>query len=340
MKSEKIGELLIKRGLITHRQLDFCLEIKKNVNGYKIGSFLKQYNFVDDIDIAKVIADQVGWKYFNGNYSPDMDLVETLGVEFLKERMVFPVKTGNGTAFVLSNVDDPDTTDILQDKFKENIKFYIGAEGDLCLALDYLDRENCRKLNKESVSIARTKESDLLSWVEGLFNRAISQGATDIHIEASERVLEIRFRIDGVLHFADCINKDYRNRLANIIFNKATVNISEFDKFHDARFTHKYLNREVDIRVSHIPSIHGSTLVLRLLDKSKTSLSLKSLVPAAGLYMWFFSCTLPMLMGERRFLNRSLFWEEPAMVISICCHPCAGRDPSAPCANGFPPARE
>jgi len=275
MKSTKLGEILMSSGHLTQDQLNFCLEIKKRVNGHKLGYFLKFYNFVDDITIARAISRQVGWGYFEGDYLPNLEMVKSLGLPFFRKRAVYPLRIGDVPAFVFSQTDDTDTTDLLLKQFGQKIQFLIGTESMVNLALEYLDRDAKRKESKSSVSIER--EEDCLKWVDELINKAISQGASDIHIESAEKIVEIRFRIDGVLHFVDCIDLKERNKITNIIFNKANINISEFDTFHDARFGQPYQDRTVDIRVSHIPAIAGSTLVLRLLDVGKSTLSLKSL---------------------------------------------------------------
>ncbi len=277
MKKERLGELLLQKGLISVQQLEFCLTIHKNVPEKKLGHILKHYNLVSELDITRALASQVGWDFFQGDYVPDMESLKPFSLPFLTERLVYPLRFNSLPAFVLARTDDTQTTDTLHKAFKTNIHLMVSTEEDLHFALECLARDLNSKSNAFSAGLTDSGEENILNWFEELFKRAVAQGATDIHIEPSFHTVEIRCRIDGLLYFADSLRKEFLPRIVNIIFNKADVTISDFYNFHDARFSANVLGKEVDIRVSHIPSIHGSSLVLRLLDKGKTAIPLTQL---------------------------------------------------------------
>jgi len=275
MKIIKFGEILLKKGLIARKQLEFSLEVQKKTK-QKIGQVLKYYNLINDEEVGRALAEQIGWKYFDKNYIPEVSVVNSLGIKFLHDKLIFPAKDGDRCVFVLPGTDDTETTDYLIQEGYKDVDFVIGAENSLRYALNALMWQTKR----EKFSQAENKKEEtinadnLKNWFESLLDRAISQGATDIHIEPLEKITQIRLRIDGVLQFVGCIPQRLHANLTNIVFYKADVTVSDFLKFHDARFYHNYLNRTVDIRVSCLPSIHGPTLVLRLLDKSKTLIPL------------------------------------------------------------------
>ncbi len=276
MNNERLGHILSRQGLIDCQKLDFCLSVQKNNGHQKLGQVLCHYDFIDEISVTKAIAYQVGWKVFEGDYIADEVMVGLFGVEFLFERMVFPVKIEGETIFVLSKIDDTQTTDEINQRLNRVVSFYVGLESSLFKALESLSKNRINNAVAQERLISPTEER-LNEWFEECLTLAISQSASDVHIEPSQKAIEIRLRIDGILSFYQTLPLKYLPRLVNIIFHKAEVTISDFGHFHDARFSYQQLNRQIDVRVSHIPSIHGSTLVLRLLDKSKTVMTLSDL---------------------------------------------------------------
>jgi type II secretory ATPase GspE/PulE/Tfp pilus assembly ATPase PilB-like protein len=276
MNNERLGHILLKQGVIDAQELDFCLSVQKNNGRQRLGQLLCHYNFSDELSITKAVAVQVGWKVFDEEYVADESMVSLLGIDFLVERMVFPVKTKEGVVFVLSRTNDTQTTDLISRHLSQPVFFYIGLERSLRKALEKLseNKHNVVDVQKdEELSI----EDRLNQWFEQCLDQAIIQSASDIHVEPSQKVIEVRFRIDGILHFVETLPLKCLPRLMNIVFHKAEVTISDFGHFHDAKFIYQYLNRPIDIRVSHIPSIHGSALALRLLDKGKAAVPLSEL---------------------------------------------------------------
>jgi len=271
MNNERLGNILLHKGLIDREQLDFCLKVQKNNGGERLGKVLRHYDFIKDKDVADALAQQVGWDVYEGEYVPDLEAAHILGIDYLLEHMVFPLRSCGGIAFIFARTDDISATDHIQSKFNSPVRFYVGCEGHLRSALEKIVG---RKKDQE---IVKQDGDDLLIWFEEHLNAAIAQGATDIHIEPSAKAVEMRFRVDGILRFRDTLRLSCLSRLANIIFHKAEVAVSDFGHFHDARFTHRHMDRDVDVRVSHIPSVHGSSLVLRLLDKSKAAIALTDL---------------------------------------------------------------
>ena len=268
--SERLGHILLRQGQIDVQKLDFCLKVQKNNGGERIGRVLKHYGFLSEEQIAQALACQAGWEIYQGNYDPHTDMVALFGLPFLLERLVLPVAFEGGCVFVLVRAEDMSTTDLIQARLQAKAKFYIAPESRLRQALEQLSL-------RQKQQVPESLEDDVASWFEDLLNAAIAKSATDIHIESSQKAVEIRFRIDGILYFMDSLRLHHLPRLANIVFHKADVTVSDFGHVHDARFTHRYLNRSVDVRVSHIPTVHGSSLVLRLLDKGKALIALTQL---------------------------------------------------------------
>ncbi len=278
---QEIGSILLNNKTITEEQLEFALVIQKNIDPrQRLGRILKYYNFVSDEEIARALSKQVGWRYFNKKYVINLPIIEKLGLDFLMDRVFVPVETEKGLGFVFAYPFDIEATDLLSSQGSKDKEFYIGDEGAIRYRLESLRNQKTKKEIDKNISLIKEKGimgSELKELLDELLNDAIIQNATDIHIEPGEKISTIRFRIDGVLYFKFCIPLAAHNNLINVVFSKAEITVSDFFKFHDARFQHSYANYPVDVRVSCIPSIFGPALVLRLLNVNKTLISLENL---------------------------------------------------------------
>ncbi len=281
MPVQDIGNILLKNKVITKEQLEFCLTVQKNIKGIqRIGSLLKNYNFASDEEIAKALAEQAGWKYFNKKYVINLPIVDRIGLNILLERSFLPVETEKGLCFVFAYPFDIEVTDLLVSEGLQHKECYVGSESVIRHRLENLKRQKkIKEIEKRIIQIKETgiDGSELKELLDELLDDAIIQNATDIHIEPEEKISTIRFRIDGILYFKFCIPLEVHNNLINVVFSRAEITVSDFYKFHDARFEHSHSDHPVDVRVSCIPSIHGPAIVLRLLNANKTLITLENL---------------------------------------------------------------
>lgn len=269
MSQEYLGHILRKQGHIDQQKLEFCLNIQKNNGGERIGRVLRYYDFTSEDQITAALANQAGWEVYQGDFAPHAELVDQLGLSFIQEHLILPVVIPQDVVFVCMRADNLAAIDLIQSKIKADARFMLASETRLRKAIE--------QLNLKQLCPGNDLEHKFPQWVDQCLMQAVAQGATDIHFETSQKAVEIRFRIDGLLYFIDSLKLSLLPRLINIFFHKAEVAISDFNHCHDARFTFMCLNRTVDVRVSHIPTVHGSSLVLRLLDKSKAAIPLMSL---------------------------------------------------------------
>ncbi len=276
----KIGEILIEERQITQDQLDHCLEYKKTNPKIRIGSILKHHNFINDYDLADCLSKQIKWKRFKDEYIPDYSVIEEIGLDYFCAHQIFPLKNGGTPSFVVSFIDDVEVTDFLKNYFgNKGVNFYIGAESDVRNALDVIILDqNRQKLLSEIESLKSEGMDSLASWLNGIINLAIITRSTDIHIEPTGKTTDIRFRIDGLLTPISCLKPEYIPKLANIILTKCKGNPCDYG-IQDGRFDHEFIEmaKKVDVRFSQVPTIHGPSIVLRLLDKARASIPLESL---------------------------------------------------------------
>ncbi len=276
MKYLPLGQILITRNIISKKNLDFCLAVQKtDPIKRKIGYYIVYYNFATEHNIAQALSETSGFEFFDGAYIPDLDLINKLKIEYIVQRKIYPLRSNDVPTFVLTDVYDTDTTDYLVANCGRELNFLVAPETDVAFAIEVIIREMNRSAASSVITVTEDIPADKLAL--DILEYAVSCSATDIHIEPSETVVEIRLRVDGVLQFYRSLSLDSLNKLINVFFHKAEIGSSDFLRFHDSRFDFEFLGRKIDVRLSHIPGINGSGMVLRLLDKSKTAVSLQSL---------------------------------------------------------------
>jgi type II secretory ATPase GspE/PulE/Tfp pilus assembly ATPase PilB-like protein len=260
----RIGEILLSGRQISAREFHYAL-MQKAVSGRdeRTGAVLVEQGLLDRMALAGALAQQAGWELFTGPYVPEQEAVDRLGMTFLREHSVYPLRQEQGRAFVMPDGYSTKATDALYSCFGRNIRFYIGIEDDVLAAIDGL-----------MVPAAAVEGAP---DIRELLNAAARKDATDIHIEPSSSAVNVRFRIDGVLHFHQAFPREEHSRIVNIFFNKAGISAGDFLRFHDGRFEENCGGHKMDVRLSHIPSVNGSSMVLRLLDKSRSAVSLSAL---------------------------------------------------------------
>ncbi|MFH0753243.1 MAG: GspE/PulE family protein [Candidatus Omnitrophota bacterium] len=271
MIAEKLGSLLVGQGKITPGQLSLSMAVQDVLSRHEpLGHILQHYDFLAEEDLVDVLSQQSGWPVFKGEFDVDVSSVEVLGFDFLQENRVVPLRVLDGFVVVMSDPYDTRSSDYILERFP-HVRFFISGLSQILAALYTINRE------ESHVQIVSTPDSGVLDAADLLMDEAVMLGATDIHIEPSEKAVEVRFRIDGVLRFYRTFALKEHMRLVNIFFNRAQISAGDVLRFHDARFDHVCRRHKIDVRLSHIPSIHGSSLVLRLLDKTRSVLSLEEL---------------------------------------------------------------
>jgi len=279
----KFGELLLNHRFITSEELNLCLQTQKHSPKERLGSILKHYNFIDDTKIARLLSKEIGWSLFTGEYVPDTQIIQKIGLDFFCKHQIYPAKNGLQTVLVVAYVDNVDVTDYLKSFLaldrEDKELFAIGNEKDVKNALDFLVLEETRqKMGLSILAINGDEEDKLRQWLDRVIDQAIITQSTDIHIEPAVNCVEVRFRIDGILKFICCVESRHMKPIANIILNRCHANPGEY-RFQDGSFSHafKESHRSFDIRFSQVPSNHGPAIVLRLHDKVRASIPLKSL---------------------------------------------------------------
>jgi type IV pilus assembly protein PilB len=303
----KLGEMLIKAGLLTPQKLQEALEYQKT-NGGKLGLNLVKLGFVKEEDITRVLSQQYGVPAINlTKVEVDDTVVKLIPSEVAQKYLIMPVSR-TGATVTIAMVDPTNVFAMDDIKFmtgynvepvvasevaiKEAIDRYYGSIHALELkkVMDDLAHEeneqNLELLDEEQeVDLAKleaaTEEAPVVRLVNLILTDSIKRGASDIHIEPYEKDFRVRFRIDGVLYEIMQPPMKLRDAITSRLKIMAKLDISEKRLPQDGRIKIKMKlqgkNREMDYRVSVLPTLFGEKIVLRLLDKENLMLDMTRL---------------------------------------------------------------
>ncbi|MBU4428128.1 MAG: Flp pilus assembly complex ATPase component TadA [Verrucomicrobia bacterium] len=298
--SGKIALILLRRGMISQPVLQEALQAVK-ADGKRLEEYLIEKQLVTDIHMTLAMAEYLGMAPISlAHFVPDDPLIEMIPRETINRFMAIPVaKLGKVLTVALSDPFNVGTVDELQaltglkvmpvvssEKEVKDIvqKFYGQASPDLedifkNAAED--EEEEVGHKQHEEVSLDEmlesTESAPVVRIVNSVMVEAMRRKASDIHIEPMEKVLRLRYRIDGDLYEVPSPPKNLQSAIISRIKIMSGMDIAERRIPQDGRFNVKALGKEVDVRVSLLPLIHGEKIVMRILDKSNLAPSLSAL---------------------------------------------------------------
>ena len=297
---EKIGDILIHDGCIDESQLSEALEDQKIKKG-KIGHILLGKGYITENSLASAFSMQLGFDMISGEdlLNSDEDVVSLISEEFSKENLVIAVKKTDST--ITLAMEDPENLEIIDSvKKMTNLKpeIHVAGKSDIENALVHLyDRINKSGQIQDAISnisIVSGDEEDgdeldlateevsaedapFVKLVNLMLMEAIKEDSSDIHIEPGRVEVTVRIRIDGVLIKIMSPPMPSLNGMVARIKILSKLNIAEHRVPQDGRMKIKTANREIDVRVSILPTVHGEKVVLRLLGSGEKTLTLTNL---------------------------------------------------------------
>lgn len=300
----KLGEILIKQGLITQTQLEEVLRLQKRSNR-PLGDILIENNFVQEKDVCDALARQLDIPFVSirdGSLAPseEQKLEEIVPEDFARSQLVLPLsKHGSILDVALFNPLDFLVMDNLKRITDCDINPMITTKADLREAIDkfYGSKEMLNTVVEESYTpetgaavetiseekvsledvVAKAEEAPVIKLVNLLLIQAVKERASDIHVEPFKDKINVRFRIDGVLHRIAPPSQHLLLALISRIKILSKMDIAEKRLPQDGGFTVRIEDRTIDIRSSVIPTIFGEKAVLRILDKGSISFELETL---------------------------------------------------------------
>lgn len=288
----EIIDLLLKQGLITQSQIEKALEEVKRT-GLTLEQALQKLGFVIEEDIIKVRADSLGVPYMDlKDYIIDAELIKLIPESAAKKYKVVPLfKIGSVLTVAMVNPNDIVALDQVRNISKINdIDTVLTTEKGIQKILDtsyaagnsitdIINSVEAKKLAvEETMNIADVvEEAPIVKLVNILFTQALKDRASDIHVEPEEGASRVRNRIDGIMHEAYNFPKSLHRAITSRIKLLSGMDIAESRKPQDGRIRLKIENKNLDVRVSTFPTVHGENVVMRLLDKSAVVLGLKEM---------------------------------------------------------------
>ena len=294
----RIGELLVRENMISLQQLQKAQDEAKR-SGQRLGATLARLGFVDDNELSAFVAKQYGLKSINlNNVELDPELLKLIPKDVAQRHLVVPLERAGSTLTVaMSDPSNIYAIDELKFLTQYNIRPVVASESAIeATILRYYDKgpnldEMIGDLDEdvdfaaqaeESVNIVdlenQAGEAPVVKLCNAILLSAIKKGASDIHVEPYEKSFRVRFRVDGILHEEMSPPLRLRNAITSRLKIMASMDIAERRLPQDGRIKLKIgKDREMDFRVSCLPTLFGEKIVLRLLDRSNLQLDMTRL---------------------------------------------------------------
>jgi type II secretion system protein E len=289
------GAILVKRGLLSSQQLDQLRRDRPEINRLDVAAV--DSGMVTEEDALRALGDEVGIPYVDLEQSNiDLSLLRGFPQKLIHRHMLFPIEQTNGSLTVatsdpfdlypldeLSVVTGLTIAPVLasRDQILRQIKAHLGVGSETIEGLlAQQDEEEIEILDDVDASeLAEAQEASVVRLVNEILMEAVEARASDVHIESQAAGLKIRYRVDGMLQSQPVPPEISRFQAAIISRLKimARLNIAEKRLPQDGRIKLRMQGREIDIRVSVIPMLHGEGIVMRLLDKGRMNFSLVAL---------------------------------------------------------------
>ncbi|MCB1702152.1 MAG: Flp pilus assembly complex ATPase component TadA, partial [Halioglobus sp.] len=291
---KKIGELLVEQGKISERDVERTLLAQAEMGGV-FGQVLVKLGLVSEADVASALSVQLSVALLaTADYPESPIRLEGVAQDFLLSNAVVPVADSEQeTRFAATMPQDRFLAKALAMALDKPVDIVLGLESDINKALQlYMqdqdedtadsgaDDQFGGQSDDEFIEHLRdlASEAPVIRLVNQLIHRALDMGASDIHIEPFEDGLQLRYRVDGVLQdYPDPPAGNLAAAIASRIKLLSQMNIAERRLPQDGRIMIRVKGHELDLRVSTIPTVHGESIVMRVLDRESIQLSLSSM---------------------------------------------------------------
>lgn len=289
-----LGEDLVERGIISDEELGTVMNLRGQSHE-KIGKLLVDLGTMSELDLVKHLSSYLNVPFVNAEDFPNVPVVEkAFSVDFMRECRVVPIGLNDDQTLTLAMADPQDRAAldairVFTDFERIEIviapesaildlieRFYGNQSSTLGRIVEGMDGDDLEGLSDDMEDIEHLRdlasEAPVIRLVNLIISRAIEARASDIHIEPFEKSLKVRYRVDGVL--VDVESPPIRLKAAVISRIKimSKLNIAERRVPQDGRIKMKVLGKEIDLRVSTLPTMYGESVVMRILDKSNTQI--------------------------------------------------------------------
>jgi len=288
--SKRLGEILIERGKLDGPALERALRLQED-SGEKLGQLLVTLGLVAQRDVAEALASELALPLVDAAGYPEFPILEErVSARFLRESRALPVREDE-TEVALAMADPTDTYTIgaFEMVTGRSVRPLVAIPTELEAALERLYGSG-RSAQSQLIGDVETRvdelafdadvqqlkdlasEAPVIRLVSLLITNALETRASDIHVEPFENRLHVRYRIDGVLHDVESPPKRLSAAVISRIKIMANLDIAERRLPQDGRIRLRVQGKEIDLRVSTVPTMHGESVVMRILDKGGVAL--------------------------------------------------------------------
>jgi general secretion pathway protein E len=292
---KRLGEILIERGKLDAATLDRALRLQQE-SGEKLGTLLVTLGVVAQREIAEALAQQLGLPMMEvGGYPEFPILEERVSARFLREMRALPVREDdNEVALAMADPTDGYTIGALEMVTGRAVRPMVAIPSELESALERLYGSG-KSAQSQVIGDVETRvdeldfnadvqqlkdlasEAPVIRLVSLIITNALDMRASDIHVEPFENRLSVRYRVDGVLHDVESPPKRLAAPVISRIKIMANLDIAERRLPQDGRIRLRVQGKEIDLRVSTVPTMHGESVVMRILDKGGVALDFHKL---------------------------------------------------------------
>jgi len=301
---KRIGEILVELGYLTQEQLNKALEVVQATKSSRdhsrelIGKVLINMGLINEEQLAQAIARQWNIPFVDlSNIDLSLEIARTVPEDVCRRYKLIPVgKEGERLFIAMADPLDVYAIDHVrlitgfiveprvatESSIQAAIDKIFGVEKSVKEALEQIeDLPGAKVPTEEEIAVEELREiadqAPIVRLVNLIITQAVRERATDIHIEPRKSDIAVRYRVDGILHNSRLVPKHLHPAITSRIKIISGMNIAERRIPQDGRIPLNVDGKEIDLRVSTLPTIFGEKIVMRILDKSSTLLSLSQL---------------------------------------------------------------
>jgi type IV pilus assembly protein PilB len=303
-----LGELLVREKLLNSDQLQSAVDFQKK-NDVAMGSAIVSLGLISEEEMAQALSRQLGYPYINlDQFDVYPDVINLIPVEIAHKYLIMPIHRIR--SFLTLSMVDPTDLDVIEDiRFRTGLSIqpviasetgvsnaitkYYGASDSMRVKqiVDEIEQADDTSVNiieedEEDYDIEElvhsTEEAPIITLVNTVFIDAIKKGASDIHFEPYEKAFRVRYRLDGTLYEMMSLAMKFKNPVISRVKILSNMDIAEKRLPQDGRIKMRVklesgARKEVDMRVSSVPTIFGEKIVVRILDKEMLRLDMSEL---------------------------------------------------------------
>lgn len=286
------GETLVSQDIISREELTAALKLQRQ-SPDKLGELLVDIGALSQLEMVRHLSTHLGVPWVSGDGFPQVPVVEDIfSPRFMKENRCLPIQVKEDGSLVVAMADPLDSSVLDAVRLFTDfqlVEVVVAAESELLDRIDKFYGNETTTLGRlvegiddqDSISEASddiehlrdlASEAPVIRLVNLIISRAIESRASDIHIEPFERDFKVRYRIDGILYDVESPPQRLKAAVISRIKIMARLNIAERRVPQDGRIKMRVLGKDIDLRVSTLPTMYGESVVMRILDKSNTQI--------------------------------------------------------------------